>query len=326
MPRPKSLSLELLETFLRLVANEGDAATTARELNINQPSMSKRLRYFQHAGGLIEHPWLDRVGKTWQLTEEGGRVRAAVEEMVRLAGNLKSFANPERGRPELRFACGHTEVNTFVRQAVRRFREKHPGVHLRISTLRGVARIDGVANGLLDLAIVNHSKDAIAARARRKLYIEPIDAGPSEGLALVCAKETPWTRELEKLPRDHLPLDVLTRFPLVMPEPDAGVRQTLDAVLREKGLLRDLEIVVEIGGWSAILAYVRDGLGVALVSGAALVDSKDLVVRYLNPRLLRLPKNKMICRSIDGQGKRPDLSPSAAAFLDAVRGFSGSQH
>lgn len=50
MPRPSTLSLELLQTFLVLLRDDGDAAVTTRELDINQPSMSKRLSIFQHAG------------------------------------------------------------------------------------------------------------------------------------------------------------------------------------------------------------------------------------------------------------------------------------
>src|SRR5437868_10360716 len=66
MPRPVSLSLELLRTFLTLVHNEGDAVKSAGILGVNQPSMSKRLGYLQHSGPVLDHPWLVRVGKTWK--------------------------------------------------------------------------------------------------------------------------------------------------------------------------------------------------------------------------------------------------------------------
>lgn len=69
MPRSVSLSLDLLRTYLLLVRSDGDAARTAQQLGINQPSMSKRLRYFQHAGPLLERPWLDRDGKSWTMTD-----------------------------------------------------------------------------------------------------------------------------------------------------------------------------------------------------------------------------------------------------------------
>src|ERR1700733_6255396 len=77
MPRPVTLSLDLLQTFLLLVEHEGDASVTAQQLGINQPSMSKRLSFLQHSGRVLVKPWLVREGKTWKLTVEGQKVLPA---------------------------------------------------------------------------------------------------------------------------------------------------------------------------------------------------------------------------------------------------------
>src|SRR5208282_6675010 len=61
------------------------------------------------------------------------------------------------------------------------------------------------------------------------------------------------------------PLDkAFCSFPLILPEPDAGIRKGLDEVVRSRSLLNKLDIAPEIGGWPTILAYVRDGFGVGL--------------------------------------------------------------
>src|SRR4051794_15015419 len=49
MPRPVSLSPELLQTFVEVIRHDGDAVAAAKTLGINQPSMSKRLAQLQHA-------------------------------------------------------------------------------------------------------------------------------------------------------------------------------------------------------------------------------------------------------------------------------------
>src|SRR4051794_34311542 len=82
MPRPPSISPELMTTFVTVVKSDGDATRAAELLNINQPSMSKRLAFLQHAGRILRRPWLERVGKSWHLTEEGRRGPPAVEELV----------------------------------------------------------------------------------------------------------------------------------------------------------------------------------------------------------------------------------------------------
>ena len=50
MPQTATLSFDLLKTFVILVNQGGDAARAMRELGLNQPTMSKRLRHLQHAG------------------------------------------------------------------------------------------------------------------------------------------------------------------------------------------------------------------------------------------------------------------------------------
>ena len=54
MPRSASLSFELLQTFVSLIRHEGEGAAVMKELELNQPTLSKRLKYLQHAGPLLD--------------------------------------------------------------------------------------------------------------------------------------------------------------------------------------------------------------------------------------------------------------------------------
>ncbi len=85
----------------------------------------------------------------------------------------------------------------LVRRALHEFRRKHPESRLRISTLRGGARIEGVSSGSLDMAVVTHDEPSILEIARRPLHIEPLVAYRR---ALVCASGTPWEPSLRSLP------------------------------------------------------------------------------------------------------------------------------
>jgi len=319
MPRSVSLSFELLQTFVSLIRHEGEAAAVMRELELEQPTLSKRLKYLQHAGPLLERPWLVREGKTWKLTDEGRKVWPAVKELVDLYQNLHTFVE-EGGKPAgaapVHFACGQAMAAGLVRHALLEFREKHPDTRLRISTLRGRARIEGVSNGSLDLAIVTHDEPSILEIARRTLYIEPLVA---YRLALVCASGTKWESKLRSLPKAGAPPEAFCSFPLILPEPDAGIRKGLDEVLRSRGLLNKLDIALEIGGWSTILAYVRDGFGVGLVSEGALTDSEGLTLRKLEPGSFDPIVARIICRRATGPGEEPDLNEPARAWYDELR-------
>ncbi len=146
MPRPASLSPELLQTFVTLHQTEGDAAQAAEILGINQPSMSKRLAQLQHAGRILKRPWLERLGKRWLLTDEGERVLPAVQDLLHRYEQLKTFV-AGAAPSGLHFACGREGVTGFVLEAVKRFRREHPQTRIRLATLRGEQRIEGVASG-----------------------------------------------------------------------------------------------------------------------------------------------------------------------------------
>ena len=315
MPRFKSLSFELLQTFVKLVENKGDAAETAEQLDINQPSMSKRLRYLQLRSPVLPSPWLVREGKTWNLTEECQKALPAVRDLIYRHEQLKIFVD-ESGRPDLTFACGRQSAVGFVREALRQYRREYPDSRVRISTLRGDARILGVANGSLDLATVTHDKAAIQEIARRDLHIEPI---ATDRLALVCAAKTPWAPRLEKLPKNKLPLSALGTFPLILPEPDAGIRKPLDDLLRKHGMMRTLDIRLELGGWSAIMAYVSDGSAVGVVSESSIPDSRGLVIRHFDPAVIPPTAINLICRRRFEDREEPALSPHATAFYEALK-------
>jgi DNA-binding transcriptional LysR family regulator len=319
MPRSVSLSFELLQTFVSLIRHEGEAAAVMRELALEQPTLSKRLKYLQHAGPLLDRPWLVREGKTWRLTAEGRKVWPAVEELVDRYQNLRAFVE-DGGKPAgaapVHFACGQQMAGGLVRRALHEFRQKHPDARLRISTLRGRARIEGVSNGSLDLAIVTHDEPSILEIARRPLHIEPL---VTYGLALVSASGTKWESKLRSLPKAGVPPEALCSFPLILPEPDAGVREGLDEVLRSRGLLNKLDIALEIGGWATILTYVREGFGIGVISEVALEGTKGLTIRPLDRTAFSPIEAKLISRRLAGSGDELDLSESGLNWRVCLR-------
>ena len=322
MPRSISLSLELLQTFVSLIRHEGEATAAMEELGLNQPTFSKRLKYLQHAGLILDQPWVVRRGKIWHLTEEGRRVWPAVTELVDRYRNLQTFLGGEEvSGSTIRFACGQQMAAGLVRTALKAFRERHPDVRLRISTLRGQTRIEGVSNGTLDLAIVTHDIPSIHEIARRQLHVEHL---VTHHLALICVVGSPWERTLRALPKSAVPVAALAEFPLILPERDAGLRVGLDRLLRREGILDKLDVKLEMGGWQTILAYVRDGFGVGVVSEGALEPGTGLVVRRLDPEVISPIEAKLICRRLPGSGEELDLSTHAEAWRKIVSRMAGA--
>ena len=137
MPRTVSLSFELLETLVVLIRAGGEASAAMKELGINQPSLSKRLKYLQHAGPLLERPWLVRDGKTWELTDQGRRVWPAVAGLVDRYDNLETFLDGDRSiASSVRFSCGQLmAAGQKVRDSLAAVSARHPQQTRRLQDL-----------------------------------------------------------------------------------------------------------------------------------------------------------------------------------------------
>ena len=162
---------------------------------------------------------------------------------------------------------------------------------------------------------MSHDEPSIAEIARRPLHVEPL---VSHGLALVCAQDSPWIRAVRGSPRDGARAWALAEFPLIVPEPDAGIRKEIDEALRREGLLNSVNIVLELGGWATILAYVRDGFGIGVISEGAVRETKGLAIRLLDPEVFPRVETKLICRRLAGSVDALDLTKQGLAWRDVL--------
>src|SRR5205085_2145853 len=99
-------------------------------------------------------------------------------------------------------------------------------------------------------------------------------------------------------------------FPLILPEPDADARRQLDRTFRAAGVRDRLDVVLEIGGWPAVLAYARRGIGAGIVTRSALAQSRERFwQRPLDPGQFAPLVTHLICRRQPGSPLQPDLTP-----------------
>ncbi|MGL5096938.1 MAG: LysR family transcriptional regulator [Planctomycetia bacterium] len=323
MPRPARLSLELLESFVVLMRRGGDAGEAADELDVNAPSMSKRLSALRGATErIMKGSWLVRKGKKWKLTAEGERVLPVVAQFVDRYDDLLEFLVGGADDPQtVTVACGRQAVGGFVRSAVQEFRVALPDCRVRVSTPDGRDRILGVAGGRFDLACVTDTPETIQRVAQHELFIETLlvdrfvlAANPTAGAA--WGKRWKAVVALGKATAADL-----ADLPFILPEGDRGRRKQFDD-WTSRAVSRRLDVVVELGGWQAILDYAAAGLGVGLVPASA-------VATFLGrgaARLTALPLDeadfppddvRLIARKTHGRNE-PTLSPPAARFRDAL--------
>ena len=316
MPRPPSVfTPELLKTFVTLVRMDGSVTRTAELLDINEASVSKRIKPLHEGHApLLPRPWLEKYGKLFRVTKEGRRMLPAAEDQLRRWEHFVEFVDAGR-LTQLSIGCGQEAVVGIVFDALKSWRQQYRDVPIRISTGRGRARIEAVANGLLDLALVSHDESQIERIARRPLFVEPLMA---DSLRLVSSPRARWAKAFAELSETGVRAAALIGFPLILPEGDAGLRGQLDRHLFKAGVLNRLQVVMEVGGWQAQLAYVREGLGVAMAPASVLGRyANGLVHKPLAAQVLPPHKLRLVCRPLTTG--EPELSEAGLALRRALR-------
>jgi DNA-binding transcriptional LysR family regulator len=322
--------LDLLETFIAVVQCDGDATRAATALDINQPSMSKRLATLRRlTAERTGNPWLLRQGKRWRVTDEGQRVKPVVSELVARYAQLERFvASGSEGADSVALACGQQAASSFVREAIVRFHGERPTDRVRLLTPRGRARIEGVAAGQFDLACVTDPPAVIRQLARSELFIEPL-MEDRFFLAACPPAGSAWGKRWKKLSEDRaVAASELVDLPFVLPEPDAARRRQFDDwASRATG--RMLNVVLEIGGWQTMLDFVAQGLGIGLIPETALTiyaarSRVKLSSRRLSEEDFPPDHVRLIARKAHGHDA-PDLSPPASRLRELLLGAAAGR-
>lgn len=323
MSRPEHIPLELLETFVKIAEMEGDATAAAERLDISQPSISKRLAALRRATSDPDGvPWLLLKGKRWRVTDEGHRVLGVVSDLVHRYEQLERFiASDKQSNPIVSIACGQQAANGSVKLGIERFLKESPKCRVRLSTPRGRSRIEGVAGGQFDLAIVSDSPSAIRQIARVELYVEALLEDHFILVANPSARSI-WAEQWHNLSTER---SVTARevfgLPFILPEPDAARRRQFDEwSYRAAG--QPFDVILETGGWQTILEFAASGVGVGLVTKSAFDSFQSRQANKLNSRLLstkEFPPDavRLIARKAHGKDE-PELSESARKLFDAL--------
>jgi DNA-binding transcriptional LysR family regulator len=256
-----ALTPELCRTFVALAQHEGSVTAAARELGASETSVSKRIRPLVRGfPPFLPRPWLIKRGKRFHLTDEGRAVLPLAAEQAERWRQFTAFAAAGR-MPGMTVACGQEAAGGVVLKAATTFRQQNPQSVFRIAVVRGSRRIEGVANGLYDIALVTHSPAAVREIARRDVIVEQVS---DDELVLACAAKSPWYGGFVDI-RRPVTLEELLQWPLALPEPDAAVRRQWDERMRRHQLTGPPTVAIEVGGWRTILGYVLAGFGVGML-------------------------------------------------------------
>jgi DNA-binding transcriptional LysR family regulator len=215
-----------LRHFL-LVVEHGTFTEAARRAHLTQPALSASMRRLEeHFGAALLH-----------RGRGGAEVTAAGEALIpRARATLAALSEAERAvsevaglrAGEVRVGAGATACTYLLPPYIKRFREQHPGIRVKLREGLGEHIADAVDAGELDLAVVRNDAG---------------EAWKHDSLILVSAPGVD--------PRGA---------PFVTFPRGASTREILDRVFPEA------EVVMELSSIATVKGHVRAGVGVALLS------------------------------------------------------------
>ncbi|WP_344781075.1 LysR family transcriptional regulator [Gordonia caeni] len=204
-------------TYLVAVATQGGFSRAARACFVSQSAVSHQIAALERELGV---ELFERSSRTVTLTEAGQTLLPRAEELLALRDDAVAAVAPRPDR--VRIAANMSFARTAL-GAVSAVRDRHPEAEIDFLIKSFVQRIDAVASGEADLALVRGAVD------REGLYLDPLWLDQP---VVAFSSRHP----LAGLGRSPGPHD-LADYPLVLPPAEQQVllHQLVDRVFTRAG-------------------------------------------------------------------------------------------
>lgn len=277
---PVNLDMDILRTLV-LARQLGGFGRAAEQVGRSQPAVSQQLRRLEDQVG---EPLFKKSGRGLVPTEAGEVLLSYARRMLDLNDEALAALQGHALAGEVRLGLPADFSETWLPEALGRFRRAHPTVRIEAVVDRNRLLLERLDCGELDLALTLNHGDRADSR--------PVAALPAVWIGA----------------RNHQPLTPGQPVPLVVAEAPCFFRQRAIDALGRAGLGWTLVFVSpSLGGvWAAVEA----GLGVTLRTTAGLPG--DLTRISGLPALLQPP----LSLTLHDGGRT--LSPAAFRLADIV--------
>ena len=242
------MNLRQLEYFY-YVAKYGGFTNASRQLPfpIQQPALSIRVKALENS---LHTKLYQIVGRKFQLTPSGEYLFNALQPLFE---SLDSIEHHLRGESYGRLVVAEAAPMLILkdhRNALLRFRERHPGVQLSVFERNWTDLLQCVSEGTVDIAFGS------APEFRGNFYFEE---WTETDYILLCPRRHPLTNA------KGVSLSEIAAHPLILLERGTADRQHIEQVFSQEKLT--IDVALETSSYSLINDSVINGMGVALVNG-----------------------------------------------------------
>jgi len=231
---------------LTAVTKMGSMAGAARVLNVTPPAITVQIQQLEQSVGL---PLLERIGDKTTATSAGKIMLRTAQRIELLLAECRQEMEQLKG-----VAGGHVSAGVvstakyFAPKALAAFRQRHPGVEVRLAVGNRQETIRALRDLELDLAIMG--------RPPENLDLESATLGPHPHIIVAAANHP--------LAGKKVTISDLTNETFFIREPGSGTRILMERLFEESRF--DPIVGMEIGSNETIKQAVIAGLGIAFIS------------------------------------------------------------
>jgi len=284
---------------LRELADRGTIAAAADALHLTPSAVSQQLSALEAEVG---QPLLIPTGRTVRLTPAAEAVLqhadALFSELERMDATLAALAGGEQGR--IRIGSFATGIRGLIVPALRILRERCPGIEVVVNDVESPEVFRLLARGEVDLALSMQSDSAPSRDDERFTRLELM----SDVLDVAVPRDHPLAR------RPDVSLAALAGEPFVAPPRGWSCDDVIRTGCAAAGFAP--AVAHRSSEWSAVMALVGAGLGVACVPRLAQDEPPAEVA-------IRPMAGEPLCRHLFVACRRgAEQHPAVAAVMEAL--------
>ena len=244
-------------------ARLGSITQAAVHLGLSQPAVSLHVRELENE---LEAVLFDRGGAGISLTSAGETLyelsMPLVRQMDELSVNFIERIDDDSVSSRLHVAASVAGAAFVLPPYVRRFRERYPGVRLRV---RNCLLSEGMKLLLDDeVEFVLGVKDPFPEDTLEYWDLLRYD------IVLITSLDHPLAG------RETVSAEEASAWPAIVPPAGTYSRQFGETAAQRLGI--DVKAVIEVGGWNVIKRCVETGLGISVVPSITLSETDRLSV------------------------------------------------
>jgi LysR family transcriptional regulator, cyn operon transcriptional activator len=239
-------NLEWYRVFY-FTAKAGSLSKAAEELFITQPAVTHAIKQLEaKLGGQL----FFRTSKGVKLTAEGEVLFTYIEQAYHFISNgeRKIAEMHQLTEGDIKIGAGDTLCRHYLLPHLKTFHEAYPKIKIQVTNRTTPETITLLKEGKIDIGLVNLPISDNKMNIQETIRVEDCFIA---GLKYKHLAETP------------IALEQLINYPIILLEKGSSTRAYIDGFVEEQGLTMIPEI--ELGSMDLLLAFARDGFGIACV-------------------------------------------------------------